>query len=110
MFVLFVERIQPRKARYLCSNPVFMTHPDLVTMVLHGFLVQGASDLLMLWLFGLGSSTHRRFAAAVGELAGGLVPGVAIAPRHLLFNVPRRLIKAPLGASFPSPVGNGNRR
>jgi hypothetical protein len=30
-----------------------MTHPDLVTMVLHGFPVQGASDLLMLWLFGL---------------------------------------------------------
>jgi hypothetical protein len=25
-----------------------MTHPDLVTMVLHGFLVQDASDLLML--------------------------------------------------------------
>jgi len=27
-----------------------MTHPDLVTMVLHGFLVQGASDLLMPYL------------------------------------------------------------
>jgi bifunctional non-homologous end joining protein LigD len=33
-----------------------------------------------------------------------LVPGVAIAPRHLLFSVPSHLIKAPLGASFPSPV------
>jgi hypothetical protein len=75
VFVLFVERIQPRKARYLCSNPVFMTHPDLVTMVLHGFLVQGASDLLMLWLFGLGSSIHRRFAATVGETSGRIDTG-----------------------------------
>ena len=44
-----------------------MTRPDLVTMVLHGFLVQGASDLLMPWLFDLGSSTHRRSPATAGE-------------------------------------------
>jgi hypothetical protein len=31
-----------------------------------------------------------------------VMPMIAIAPRHLLFNVPRRLIKTPLGASFPS--------
>ena len=52
-----------------------MTHPDLVTMVLHGFPVQGASDLLMLWLFGLGSSIHRRFAATVGETSGRIDTG-----------------------------------
>jgi hypothetical protein len=75
-------------------------------MVLHGFLVQGASDLLMLWLFGLGSSTHRRFAAAVGETSGRIDTGGRnrAKARHLPFSVPRRLIKAPLGASFPSPV------
>jgi hypothetical protein len=52
-----------------------MTQPDLVTMVLHGFLVQGAPDLLLPWLFGLGSGTHRRFAAAVGETSGRIDTG-----------------------------------
>ena len=39
------------------------------------FLVQGAADLLLLWLFGLGSSTHRRFAAAVGDTSGRIDTG-----------------------------------
>jgi hypothetical protein len=71
----FCRKDTAAEGSLLCSNPVFMTHPDLVTMVLHGFLVQDASDLLMLWLFGLGSSTHRRFAAAVGETSGRIDTG-----------------------------------